>query len=107
MSKKRPDNVVYDEEIQDYTPSKKEYPTNVGAPAFSPIEENKLTAKKADTYFSSRLMELKDEYKQLVEEYNWTKLVYEANYSFEPLTGEDFQVIFDDSLIHKTSEFRI
>jgi hypothetical protein len=88
--KKRPDNVVYDESLQEYTPSKKEYPTNVGAPAFEPMKDNKLTAHKADTYFSSRLLELKDEYKELIEEYNWTKLVYEATYSFEPLPGEPY-----------------
>ena len=35
---------------------------------------------------------MKDEYKKLVEEYNWTKLVYEAEYSFEPLVGETYHL---------------
>ena len=29
-------------------------------------------------------------YKKLVEEYNWTSLVYESTYSFQPLVGEPY-----------------
>ena len=32
----------------------------------------------------------KEEYKKLVEEYNWTSLVYESTYSFQPLVGEAY-----------------
>ena len=33
------------------------------------------------------MAEIKEEYKKLVEEYNWTSLIYQSNYSFQPLVG--------------------
>ena len=38
----------------------------------------------------SGLKELKKEYQELVEEYNWTKLVYESEYNFQPLLGKEY-----------------
>ena len=89
---KRPDNVVFNEETGVYDASKKEYPTNVGAPNFTLENKDTTLEVKAEKYFNSRLNELKDEYKKLVDEYNWTKLVYEATYSFEPLVGEVYHL---------------
>ena len=88
MSKKLPDNVVYNHENNEFDAYKKAYPTSVGAQSFDPIKVDKSDSIKANKYFESRLNELKDEYKQLVDEYNWTSLVYKANYSFQPLQGE-------------------
>ena len=89
---KKPDSVVYNPETEEYDASKKEYPTNVGAPAFEVSVKDDTLKGKAQNYFNSRLTELKEEYKQLVEEYNWTKLVYEAEYSFEPLVGHPYHL---------------
>ncbi len=90
--KKYPDNIVFNEESEEFDAHKKSYPTNLGAPAFAAITDNKVMAHKADSYFSSRLTELKEEYQKLVNEYEWTKLVYEADYSFEPLTDEPYHL---------------
>jgi len=90
MKKKYPDNIVFNTDTQEFDASKKAYPTSVGAQKFEPIKVDKSDSIKANKYFESRLSELKDEYKKLVEEYNWTSLVYEATYNFQPIIGEPY-----------------
>ncbi len=90
MSKKYPDNIVYNHKTKKFDAKIKEYPTTVGAQNFAPLEIDKSDGIKANKYFESRLNELKEEYKKLVEEYNWTSLVYESEYSFQPIPGETY-----------------
>tara|TARA_R110001592_G_scaffold97833_1_gene279862 strand:+ start:1050 stop:1442 length:393 start_codon:yes stop_codon:yes gene_type:complete len=90
IKKKYPDNIVYNYETGEFDASKKEYPTSVSAQKFEPIKVDKSDSLKANKYFESRLDELKDEYKKLVNEYNWTSLVYESTYNFQPILGEPY-----------------
>jgi len=90
MKKKYPDNIVFNIDTAEFDASKKAYPTSVGAQKFEPIKVDKSDSIKANKYFESRLSELKDEYKKLVEEYNWTSLVYESKYNFQPILGEPY-----------------
>lgn len=91
MSKK-PDNVVYNIETEEYDASKKEYPTTVGAPKFEVVAKDDTLKHKAQNYFNSRLSELKEEYRKLVEEYNWTNLVYESEIRFDPVPGDVYHL---------------
>ena len=84
-NKEYPDSVVYTN--GKFDAKTKQYPTNLGAPSFEPLTVDKTEQHKANNYFESRLNELKEEYNELVKEYNWTKLVYESEYSFQPLVG--------------------
>jgi hypothetical protein len=90
--KKYPDNIVYDYKLEKFDANVKPYPTSVGAPGFEPIKVDKSSGVTANHYFESRLNELKEEYKKLVQEYNWTKLVYESTYSFQPIVGEPYHL---------------
>ncbi len=90
MKKKYPDQIVYNEETDKFDANLKSYPTTVGSQKFEPIKVDKSDSYKADNYFDSRLKELKEEYRKLVEEYNWTSLVYESEYNFQPLVGEPY-----------------
>jgi hypothetical protein len=90
IKKKYPDSVVYNEESKKFDANLKPYPTSVSAPSFKPIKVDKGDSIKANKYFESRMAEIKEEYKKLVEEYNWTSLVYESTYSFQPLVGEPY-----------------
>jgi|TARA_R110000744_G_scaffold234882_1_gene352553 hypothetical protein len=89
---KYPDNVVYNYETKEFDAKIKAYPTSVGASKFEPIKVDKSDSIKANKYFESRLDELKGEYKRLVEEYNWTSLVYKSNYNFQPILGEPYHL---------------
>ena len=90
MKKKYPDNIVYNYETEEFDANKKSYPTSVGGQKFELIKVDKSDSLKANKYFESRLNEIKDEYKKLVDEYNWTSLVYESTYSFQPILGEPY-----------------
>lgn len=84
MNKKKPDQVVDNPGIMPYT-------TNVGAPA---IQKDNIdlwkqqSISKVNHQFKTRYEELKQQYQQLVDEYNWNELVYNSKYSFEPIVGE-------------------
>ena len=92
MKKKYPDNIVYDYKLDKFDANTKPYPTSVGAPGFEPIKVDKSSGVTANHYFESRLNELKEEYKKLIQEYNWTKLVYESSYSFQPVVGHAYHL---------------
>ncbi len=92
MKKKYPDNIVYDNKLQKFDANIKPYPTSVGSQAFEPIKVDKSTSVSANHYFNSRLEELREEYKKLIQEYNWTKLVYESSYAFQPIVGHTYHM---------------
>jgi len=90
--KKYPDNVVWSEERGFYA-SLLPYATNVGAPVIIP--ENVSTWKnekilKTNHYFQKRYDEIKEEYKKLVDEFEWNRMVYSSNYNFQPIVGEKY-----------------
>ena len=86
MSKKIPDNVVFND--GKFDANTKNYPTTISAPSFAPINVDRSDSIKADKYFSSKLNELKSEYENLVGEYKWTNIIYNASYNFQPILGE-------------------
>ena len=90
--KKYPDNIVYDYELEKFDAHTKPYPTSIGSQGFEPLKVDKSSISTANHYFESRLKELKKEYKKLVQEYNWTKLVYESTYNFQPIVGEVYHM---------------
>tara|TARA_R100001443_G_C3323318_1_gene170599 strand:- start:410 stop:799 length:390 start_codon:yes stop_codon:yes gene_type:complete len=96
MKKKYPDNIVYNYETGEFDANKKAYPTSIGGQKFEPLKVDKSDSIKANKYFESRLDELKEEYKKLVREYNWTRLVYEARYNFQPILGEEYYLYEDE-----------
>ena len=109
MKKKYPDNIVYNYETEEFDANKKSYPTSVGGQKFEPIKVDKSDSLKANKYFESRLNEIKDEYKKLVDEYNWTSLVYESTYSFQPILGEPYYLYQNKNktiIINESQDFK-
>ena len=93
-TKKYPDNVVWSEE-KGYYAHLLPYATNVGAPVIIP--ENVSTWKnekilKTNHYFNKKYDEIKKEYEKLAEEFEWNKIVYSSNYSFQPIIGEKYHL---------------
>jgi hypothetical protein len=99
LKKKYPDNVVWDEE-KGYYAHLLPYATNIGAPVIIP--DNISTWKnekilKTNHYFSKKYDELKLEYEKLVEEFEWNRIVYGSNYSFQPIIGEKYHLYRRDN----------
>ena len=76
--KKYSDQIVYNEKTQKYDSNTKNYPTTVGSQKFEPIVVDKSDAIKSDRYFNSRLED--------------TKMVFNSNYSFQPVVGEIYHM---------------
>ena len=98
MSKKIPDNVVFND--GKFDANTKNYPTTISAPSFAPISIDRSDSIKADKYFSSRLNELKSEYENLVNEYKWSNIIYNALYNFQPMLGEPYYLYLNDDNKH-------
>tara|TARA_R110002050_G_scaffold157886_1_gene286581 strand:- start:484 stop:1041 length:558 start_codon:yes stop_codon:yes gene_type:complete len=96
--KKYPDNVVYNNETGNFDSNIKSYPTTVGSQKFEPIVVDKSDSLKVNKHFQSKFEELKGEWDKLVEEYNWTSLVYGSRYSFQPTIGDTYHLYKEDDL---------
>ena len=88
MSKNIPDQVADN-------PSTLPYASNVGAPSIKPsnltsFKQEKLL--KTNKYFSSRYEEIKEEYKKLMETFEWNQLIYNSHFSFKPEKGETYHL---------------
>ncbi|QCX38992.1 DUF2452 domain-containing protein [Aureibaculum algae] len=92
---KKPDNVVFNTTTQKYDAALKPYATNVGAPVITTTDTiawknrsiNKINQKVAAKY-----AELKAEYDQMLEEFEYNKLIFQATFNFEPIIGEIYHL---------------
>jgi len=71
------------------------YSTNVGAPS---IQIDDVTSWKrrgiaaVNKQFENKFNELKFEYENLIKEFEWNELIYNAKFSFEPVMGEIYHL---------------
>ena len=85
---KKPDNVADN-------PALLPYASNVGAPAIRPDNVDiwkQRSINKVNKQLSTKFEELKQEYRKLVEEFQWNELVYTAKFSYEPVIGETYHL---------------
>ena len=90
--KKKPDLVVWDEE-KGYYANALTYGSNLSAPSIQMDDVagwKQGQAQKVNKVFVKKYNELKDEFKELVEEVSWNDLVYSSNYNFLPVIGETY-----------------
>jgi hypothetical protein len=98
MAKLIPDNVVFTDG-EGYNASLLSYPTNVGAPV---IHIDNLVSWKSrgisnvNKHFESKFNELRIQYENLMKEFEYNELVYNANFSFEPVIGETYHLYRGD-----------
>ena len=97
MNNKKPDNVVYSEKLG-YNASILPYSTSVSAPAIR-IDDIVSWKSRGITNVNKELElkfnELKLQYQNLIEEYEWNELVYASKFSFEPVIGEIYHLYRD------------
>lgn len=94
MKKVIPDNVVFSDD-KGYNASLLSYPTSLGAPV---ITIDNLVSWKSrgisnvNKQFESKFNELKLQYESLMKEFELNELVYNSNFSFEPVIGEIYHL---------------
>ena len=95
MKKKKPDQVVYNEEKGQYDAALTPYATNLGAPAI--VTDDVTTWKntninKVNHQFKTEYEDLKAKYEAMMEQFEYNNLIYSAKFSFEPIVGETYHV---------------
>jgi hypothetical protein len=74
------------------------YPASTLGPAIVP---NDLTsfrsrgASEVEKRLHQELLELREKYLRVIDQFNWNRLVYEAEFRFEPVTGETYHLYRD------------
>jgi len=97
--KKKPDNVVFDTENQTYDAALKSYATSVGAPVITTTDTlawKNRSINKINHKVKTKYHELKKEYEKLMQEYEYNQLIFNANFSFEPIIGEIYHLYKKD-----------
>ena len=94
-STKKPDNVVFNTETQKYDASLKPYGTSVGAPIIIPTDTvawKNRSINKINHKVSAKYLELKAEYENMMQEFEYNKLIFNSKFSFEPIIGEVYHL---------------
>ncbi|MBU6300106.1 MAG: hypothetical protein KGS60_01010 [Verrucomicrobia bacterium] len=71
------------------------YPVSTLSAAIIPADLSSFRSRGAagvERHFRSQMAELRSQYVALIDQFNWNKLVYEARFGFEPLTGETYHL---------------
>ena len=87
---KKADNVVFDIKSQEYDSYKKNYPTDLGSPAFdsSVLKKDNFAFK----HLKAKFDELNTEYTSLLNTLKWNELIYNSEYNFTPIAGEAYHL---------------
>jgi len=99
MKKGRPDNVVYNEVIEDYDAKLKPFGTNVGAPSINATDTSswhQVNTYKFNQGFTNRMGLLKRKYDELAEEFRVNQLIYSLKFNFEPVIGKTYYLYKKD-----------
>ena len=94
MENKKPDNVVFSDK-KGYNASVLPYATNVGAPAIrmdDVVSWKNRNISTVNKEFENKFKELKSQYENLMQEFEFNELVYSAKFSFEPVIGEIYHL---------------
>jgi hypothetical protein len=93
--KKKPDNIVWDEETQKYNASLLPYATNVSAPVIKLDDVGAFKERgvnRVQKSFNAKYKELVDEYNDLLDAVKLNDIIYNSNYAFEPVIGEIYHL---------------
>lgn len=94
MEDKKPDNVVYSKDYG-YNAHLLPYSTSVGAPIIKVddvVSWKSRGISNVNKQFENKFNELKQQYENLMKEYEWNELVYSSKFSFEPVIGEIYHL---------------
>ena len=92
---KKPDNVVFNPETQEYDAALKPYSTSVGAPVINvtdTIAWKNRSINKINHQLKTKYLELKAEYEKMMQAFEYNKLIFNAKFTFEPIIGEVYHL---------------
>ena len=96
--KKKPDLVVFNEETQEYDGALRPYGSSVGSPVIKPLDTSTWRndgIKRVNNQFKSKFEEIRSQYEELIQHFNYNDLVYNSKFSFEPTMGKTYHLYKD------------
>lgn len=93
--KERPDNVVFDEKTKRYDAGLKKYGTSVGAPVIQHQDLGnwkRVGSNKVNNHLQTKYEDIKKQYEEVLELYEWNQKIYDAKFNFEPITGRFYHL---------------
>jgi hypothetical protein len=91
----KPDSVVFNTETQKYDASLKPYATSIGAPVITTTDTiawKNRSINKINHKVKAKYLELKIEYDKMMQEFEYSKLIFNAKFTFEPIIGEVYHL---------------
>ena len=92
---KKPDLVVFNEDIEKYDAALKPYGISASSPVIKPINTTTWRndgIQRVNKQFKYKFEEVKKEYEKLVQKFQYNDLVYNSKFSFEPNIGEVYHL---------------
>lgn len=92
---KKPDNVVFNTENQRYDAALKPYATSVGAPLITTTDSTawkNRSINKLNHKINAKYLQLKAEYEKMINEFEDNTLIFNSEFSFEPVIGEVYHL---------------
>lgn len=92
---KKPDNVVFNQETQQYDAAIKPYATSVGAPVITSTDTvawKNRSIHKVNQKVQAKYLELKAEYEKMMKEFEYNNLIFKARFTFEPIIGDVYHL---------------
>lgn len=71
------------------------YPSSTLGPKIVPNDLTNFRSRgvsQVEKELKQQLRELKERYEQVIDDFNWNKLVYEAEFAFEPVMGDTYHL---------------
>lgn len=92
---KKPDYVVFDEETQTYNGKLLPYASGVAAPKITPPDVTSwknTNIVSANNQFKAKYQDIQEQYKRMMQEFEYNSLVYSAKFNFEPIVGKTYHL---------------
>ena len=93
---KKPDLVVFNEDTQQYDAALKPYGTSASSPVITPLNTASWKndgIQRVNKQLKSKFDEVKKEYESLMQKFQYNDLIYNANFSFEPIFWRDLPFV--------------
>lgn len=71
------------------------YPSSTLSPRITPTDLSSFKARgvsQVERDLQQKLVELRESYLEAIDQFNWNKLIYESEISFEPVVGETYHL---------------
>lgn len=95
---KKPDQVVFDPDTDQYNASILPYGTNSSAPKITPTDLTgwkNSNISKVNHQINTEYEHLKRQYEDLMAKFKYNNLIYSAKFNFEPIVGEIYHLYKD------------